>query len=88
MIYLMIIDQPIEGICAFTGKEVRFDGPCAFFDNQDMSRPVLTEQALKMGFTMSSSTLKKIQNLLAEGKKYEEVQESAHHEIEILEEDS
>jgi hypothetical protein len=46
------------------------------------------EYALKQGFTMNSSTLEKLNNLLIEGKRYEEVQKSAHHEIDFLEEET
>jgi hypothetical protein len=88
MIYFMLIDQPLEGTCAFTGKKVHFAGSYAFLDNQDISRPVFEEYALKQGFTMNSSTLEKLNNLLIEGKRYEEVQESAHHEIDFLEEET
>ncbi|MBN1797816.1 MAG: hypothetical protein JW822_04510 [Spirochaetales bacterium] len=84
----MIVDRPIKGTCVFTGEKVCFDGPCGFFDNQDMSRPVSEKHALEVGFTVDPPTLEKIQNLLDEGIKFEEVQESAHHEIDFLEEDS
>jgi hypothetical protein len=88
MIFLMLIDQPVEGTCVLSGKAVSFSGPWGFFEDQNPARPVSQEQALERGFTVTPATFEKIQALVEEGKKYEEVQESAHHEIEVLEDDT
>jgi hypothetical protein len=88
MIFLMLIDQPVEGTCVLSGKPVSFSGPWGFFEEGKQARPVSQELALEKGFTVTPDTLKKIQTLVEDGKKFEEVQESAHHEIAVLEEDS
>ncbi|MEJ2664074.1 MAG: hypothetical protein P8107_08540 [Spirochaetia bacterium] len=88
MIYLMLIDKPVKGTCVISGKPVHFEGFFGFFENQNLKRPVLQELALEKGFTVTPATLDTFRALIDEGRKYEEVQESAHHEIKVLEEDS
>ncbi len=87
MIFLMFINQPVKGTCVLSGKPVIFDGSLGFFEDQNQARPVSEDQALERGFTVTPDTFEKIRALVEEGRKYEEVQESAHHEIEVLEED-
>jgi hypothetical protein len=83
-IYLEIIDEPVKGKCVITGKKVTFEEGYGFFAEGKVSRPVIEEEACKQGFTMKKQTLKRLASLIDQGKKFEEVQKSAHEEFENL----
>ena len=83
-IFLLIIEDAIEGKCAISGKKVSFEGRAGFFVDNDQSQPVAPKVALEQGFTMTKQTLKVLEEMLENGHKYQEVQESAHSEFDKL----
>jgi predicted nuclease with RNAse H fold len=80
-IYLEIITEPVQGVCAVSRKKVTFKGPYGFFAEGKMDRPVREAEALKKGFTVKPKTLKKMRVLMDMGLKFEEVQRASHEEF-------
>lgn len=85
-IFLKIIDETIKGKCCICQKKVKYERPLGFFQDDNIDKPVHQNIALKEGFTVSKKTYKQLVELVEEGFKYEEVQESAHNEFVNLEE--
>lgn len=83
-IFLSFLEKPVKGKCAISGKKVAFSGLLGFFVENDKKKPVATNVALKQGFTMTKEVLNKLEQMIENGQKYQEVQESAHHEFEKL----
>jgi hypothetical protein len=80
-IYLEIITEPVQGVCAVTKKRVRFKGPYGFFAEGNLDRPVSEAEALKKGFTAKPKTMKKLAALVDLGIKFEEIQRASHEEF-------
>lgn len=80
-IYLELIEEPMSGKCAVTGKKVSFTKGYGFFADGVLSKPVDEAEALSAGFTMNKKTLGQLAALIDDGKKFEEVQKSAHEEF-------
>jgi len=83
-IFLEFLDGPVSGKCAVTGKPVSFENGIGFCEDGNTSKPVSVDTALKEGFFINKKTFGKLERLVSEGTKYEEVQQSAHHEFDDL----
>ena len=80
-IYLEIINEPVQGVCAVSKKKVKFKGPYGFFAEGKRDRPVSETEALKKGFTVKPGTMKKISALIDLGRKFDEIQKASHEEF-------
>jgi hypothetical protein len=85
-IFLKIINETIKGKCGICNKKVKHVRPLGFFQDDNIDKPVHQKIAMKNGFTVTKKTYKNLAELVEEGLKYEEVQESAHNEFVNLEE--
>jgi hypothetical protein len=85
-IFLEFLDGPVSGKCAVTGKPVSYENGLGFCADKKTTKPVSLEAALEEGFFMDKKTFKKLETLVSEGTKYEEVQQSAHREFDDIQE--
>jgi hypothetical protein len=80
-IYLEIIDEPVTGTCAVSGKTVKFTKGYGFFADGKLTRPVVVAEAVKRGVLIKPKTMKRLAKLIDEGKKFEEVQRASREEF-------
>ena len=83
-IFLELIDEPVKGTCVITGKKTSYTAGYGFFADGKRSKPVAEKTALDEGFTVTKQTLRQLAELIEDGKRYEEVQKSAHEEFQDL----
>jgi len=83
-IFLEFLDGPVSGKCAVTGKPVSFENGIGFCADGKHTKPVSFEAASAEGFFMDKKTFAKLERLVSEGTKYEEVQQAAHREFDEL----
>jgi hypothetical protein len=80
-IYLEIIDEPVSGTCAISGKKVKFAKGYGFFVDGKLAKPVAEVEAVKAGFLVKPKTMKRLGQLIDLGKKFEEVQRASREEF-------